>query len=112
MGAKFSTPVHCGPGAHPVSCTVGTGSFLGVKRPGRGVNHRSPSGPEIKERVDLYLYSLSEPSWPVLGRTFISYAYYLFCLQLTGKGKNVVRAHLLMVYEGVEVQFHLGGREW
>jgi hypothetical protein len=24
-----------GPGAHPASCTMGTGSFPGVKRPGR-----------------------------------------------------------------------------
>jgi hypothetical protein len=27
------------------------------------------SSAEIKERVELYLYSPSEPSWPVLGRT-------------------------------------------
>jgi hypothetical protein len=27
------------PGAHPASYTVGTGSFLGVKRSGRGVDH-------------------------------------------------------------------------
>ena len=30
-GAKFSAPVQTGPGAHPVSCTMGTGSFPGVK---------------------------------------------------------------------------------
>ena len=29
-------PVQTGPGAHPTSCTMGTGSFLGVKC-GRGV---------------------------------------------------------------------------
>ena len=34
--ARFSAPVQTGPGAHPVSCTMGTGSFLGVKS-GRGV---------------------------------------------------------------------------
>ena len=26
-GARFSVPVQTGPGAHPASCTVGTGSF-------------------------------------------------------------------------------------
>jgi len=31
MGARFSAPVETGPGAHPASCTMGTGSFLGVK---------------------------------------------------------------------------------
>jgi len=30
-GARFSAPVQTGPGAHPDSCTVGTGSFPGVK---------------------------------------------------------------------------------
>ena len=29
--ARFSTPVQTGPGAHPASCTMGTGSFPGVK---------------------------------------------------------------------------------
>jgi hypothetical protein len=29
--AEFSAPVHTGPGAHPASCTMGTGSFPGVK---------------------------------------------------------------------------------
>ena len=36
MGARFSAPVQTGPGAHPASCTMGTGSFPGVKS-GRGV---------------------------------------------------------------------------
>jgi len=30
-GARFSAPVQTGPRAHPASCTVGTGSFPGVK---------------------------------------------------------------------------------
>jgi len=34
--ARFSTPVQTGPGAHPASCKMGTGSFLGVKS-GQGV---------------------------------------------------------------------------
>jgi hypothetical protein len=38
VGARFSAPVQTSPGAHPVSYTTGTGSFLGVKRPGRGVD--------------------------------------------------------------------------
>jgi hypothetical protein len=56
VGAKFSAPAHTGPGAHPASYTRGTGSFPGVKRPGRGVDHLSPSSAEVKERVELYLY--------------------------------------------------------
>ena len=44
-----------------------TGSFPGVKRGGRGVNHLPPPSAEVKERVELYLYSRSGPSWPLLG---------------------------------------------
>jgi hypothetical protein len=50
-------------------------SFPGVKRSGRGVDHPPPSSAEVKERVELYLYSPSRPSWPVLGRTL---PFYLF----------------------------------
>ena len=42
-GARFSAPVQTDPGVHPASCTVGTGSFSGVKRPGPGANHPPPS---------------------------------------------------------------------
>jgi hypothetical protein len=35
VGARFFAHVQTGPGAHPASCTMGTGSFLEVKRPGR-----------------------------------------------------------------------------
>ena len=40
-GARFSAPVQTGPEAHPASCTVGTGSFLGVRR-GLGVTLTPP----------------------------------------------------------------------
>jgi hypothetical protein len=43
------------------------GLFPGIKRPGREVNHPSPSSAEVKERVELYLYSPSGPSWPIVG---------------------------------------------
>ena len=39
MGARFSAPVQTGPGAYQASCTMGTGSFPGVKRPGRDADH-------------------------------------------------------------------------
>ena len=57
-GARFSTPVQTGPGAHPSSCTVGTGSLLGIKkRPGRDVDPSPTSNSVGHERVELYLYS-------------------------------------------------------
>jgi len=62
-GARFSAPVQTGPGAHPHQ------SLPGVKWPGRGLNYLPPSRAEVKERVQLYIYSTSGPSWPVTGRT-------------------------------------------
>jgi hypothetical protein len=42
--------------SHPTSYTMDKGSFLGVKRPGLGVDHPPTSRAEVKERVELYLY--------------------------------------------------------
>ena len=53
-----------GPGTHPPSYRVGTGFFLRVKRPGRGVDHPPPPKYRGQERVPL---SSSGPSWPVMG---------------------------------------------
>jgi hypothetical protein len=68
--ARFSAHARTGRGTHPASCTMGTGSFLGVKRPGRGADHPHPSSAEVKERVKLYIYFPSGPSWPVLGELY------------------------------------------
>jgi hypothetical protein len=81
VGTRFSAPVQTGPGAYPASCTMGTGSLPGVKWPGRGVDHPPSSSSEVKERVELYIYSPSAPSWPVLGRTLS------FNLPFYGSGK-------------------------
>jgi len=43
-GARFSAPVQTGPGAYPAFYT------MGVKWPGRGVDHPSPSSAEVRER--------------------------------------------------------------
>jgi hypothetical protein len=59
VGVRFSAPVQTGPEANPACYTRGTGSFLGVKRPVRGVDQPSLPSAHVKERV--------KPSWPVLG---------------------------------------------
>jgi hypothetical protein len=71
-GARFSAFVQTGPGAHTASSTMGTWSFLGVKRPGHDIYHPHPSSTEIIERAQLYRYSTSGPLCPVIARTLPS----------------------------------------
>ena len=56
---------------------MGTGSFPGLKRPVRCVDHPPLSSADVKETVQLYIYSPCGPSWLVLVRTlplpFISF---------------------------------------
>jgi hypothetical protein len=49
VGARFSAAVQTGPGAHPVSYTMGTGPFPAVKRPERGVYHPPHLAPRLKK---------------------------------------------------------------
>jgi hypothetical protein len=71
-GGKIVAPVKTGPGGLPSllynGCRV---SLLGVKRLGRGVNNPAPSSADVKERVELYIYSLSGYSWSVVGWTLL-----------------------------------------
>jgi len=67
-GVRFSAPIQTGPGAHPASYMVGTGSLSpGVKRLGRGDDRSPPSSAEVIEGVELYLYFTSGPSLPIIG---------------------------------------------
>ena len=49
VGERFSAPVQTGSGAHLASYTMSTVSFLGVNRPGRGVDHPLTYSAEVKE---------------------------------------------------------------
>jgi hypothetical protein len=46
--------------------------FPVVKRPGRGVDHPTPSSAEIKERVELYLYS---PPWAAMACSRVTFIF-------------------------------------
>ena len=61
-GVRFSAPVQTGPGAHPASCTMGTGSFPGVKS-GRGMTLTLPPLPVMWSRKSRAIPRL--PLWAV-----------------------------------------------
>jgi hypothetical protein len=64
--ARFAAPVQTGPGATQPSIQWEPGPSPGVKRSERGVDHPPSSSAEVTETVELYLYSLSGPSWRIL----------------------------------------------
>ena len=57
------------PTLHPTQRPVQwvTRSFPGVKPPRCGINNPLTSSTVVKHRVELHLYSLSGPSWPITG---------------------------------------------
>ena len=66
-GRDFPHPSRPSLGSTQPPIQMGTGSLSpGVKRPGRGVDHPPHLAPKFKERVELYFYSTSGPSWPPL----------------------------------------------
>jgi hypothetical protein len=48
-GARFSASVQNDPGAHPASYTMDTGSFPGVKRSWRRVDHSPHLAPRLRK---------------------------------------------------------------
>jgi len=63
LEVSYFAAVWAGPGAHPSSRKIGTGSFFpGVKYPARGVGHPLLSSVQIKVRVDLNPCSISGTS--------------------------------------------------
>jgi hypothetical protein len=57
-GAQLFSHFLTGPVAHPISCAIGTGSFPGVKRPGRSADHPLPSTAEV---TNEYSYTSTPP---------------------------------------------------
>jgi hypothetical protein len=74
------------PGAHPSFYTMGTGSFLGVKRQGRGFDHTPASSAEVEGRIELY-YLL--PLWDFVD--FKVYLTFTFHMLIIGKPSNKFR---------------------
>jgi len=66
-GTRISPSLQTGSRTQPASYTMDNGFFPGAKQPGRVVDHPPPNSTQVKERVELYIYSPSGPSWPIPG---------------------------------------------
>ena len=62
VGARFSAPVHNGPGAHPGPIQWVQGPSPGIKRPGCGVNHPPHLAPRLKKE---WSYTATLPLGPL-----------------------------------------------
>ena len=83
VGARFSAPVQTAPGAHPASYTMGTGSFPGGKRPGRGADHPPHLASILKKVYSCIFIHPFFLSWPVIGRTLFYFALFITKMEAT-----------------------------
>jgi hypothetical protein len=62
--------IQTGSGAHPASCTMGTGGSFprGKAQLGHDADHSPPSSTEGKKEWELYLLSHQAPPWRVVGQ--------------------------------------------
>jgi hypothetical protein len=65
VGARLFAHVQTGPRVHPASCTMGTGSFPGVIRPGRGADHPPPPSTDVENEYSYTSTPPLGPWWPV-----------------------------------------------
>jgi hypothetical protein len=70
-GEEIFIPSPTGPEVHPPSCTMDTGSLLGVQQLKHDINHAPTSSAEVKERVEVYLYSPTGLPWPLIRRNLL-----------------------------------------
>jgi hypothetical protein len=70
--------------------------------PVRGVDHPHSSRAEVKERVELYLYSPSGSSWPLLGWNLPL----PFCLYLIYPVTRYFTSHIVLVYRRFTRVYH------
>jgi hypothetical protein len=83
-GAKdFSSNlcVQTGSGAHPASCTVGTGGSFpwGKARPERDADHSPPSSAEVMNELELYFLSPQASPWRVVGLLYFLHSWISVC---------------------------------
>jgi hypothetical protein len=123
VGPSFSAPIQTGPVAHPASCTMGPGSFSGLKAAG---TWPLPSTPclytEVKETVELHLYSPSvlslhvrrwtELRWFLILRIAITYLGMISHITEMHTTLNAGNFYLFVFYVSIIVFSHPSTRSY
>ena len=126
-GVRFSAPMRMGPGAHPASCTMGTGSFLGAKS-GQGVTLTPhpflvPWSRKSRAIPLLPLWAV-RPVQSLSACTRVHFTFYFMCVLHPGQvyksqsasvqdaeqpywNVKALVVHAMEVYMGVGVWLHL-----
>lgn len=73
VGARLPMSLQTGPEAHPVSFTVGIGSFRGAKQPWHGADHSPFLVPRLNG-VEIHLHLISVPAHTSWGDLYLSHA--------------------------------------
>ena len=100
VGRDFP-PIQTGPGAHAASCTMGTGSFPGVKY-GRGMllTPRPLLAPQLWKSRAMPLPTLWATTGPVIGTLYLYIWWLLPTMYLWNEGNkwNVVICHYIIIW--------------
>ena len=73
VGGKFSALLQTGSGAHPTFCTMGTGSFLGVRWPGHGIDPH----PHLVSRLKKQYSYISTPPLAFMTCSRVKFALFI-----------------------------------
>ena len=103
MGARFSSSVQTGAGAHPASFMMGNWSLSQSKAPERGVNRTPTSSAEVKESVELNLLSF----WAFMVCHRVNFAFFdLYQLAYIFGNNLKIKTNITLKYWYLPKQLH------
>jgi len=73
LGARFSAHIQTGLGTLLASCAVCTASLSWDQSDRAVALTTTPPSAEVVERVELYIFFPSWPSWPLVGRIYLTF---------------------------------------
>ena len=98
MGTRFSAAVQTGPGDHPASYIMGTGSFLGLNRTGRDVKNPPHQVPSLKKEWSYT--SAPPPGFVVCSKVNFTFTF-IFTSML------VSLEHIYFIFQTIDEEYEI-----